>query len=75
MFPVPSVFIMLKILHFPFPAIEPPHILTLWCFLLQAGHVAGRTLGEILHLNCIVWQLVDVYAQGATCGRAGMWMA
>lgn len=61
MFLVPSLFIVLKILHFLLYVIEPPHILILCWLLLQAAHVAGRTLGGTLHLCCMRGQLVDVY--------------
>lgn len=42
------LFILFKLLHFTFSPICPPHTRTLWWLLLQAGHMAGGSLGDIL---------------------------
>lgn len=42
----------------------------------QVGHVAGGSLGAILHLLCVVWLQVGVY--GPACAllwSAGLWVA
>jgi hypothetical protein len=63
---VPSLFIMLTLLHFSFSS--TCH--TLWWLLLQVGYVASDPLGDIL-------QQASVYDLPVPCagGRAGMWVA
>lgn len=58
--PIPSLFIMFKLLHVSFSPICLPHTHTLWWFLLQAGHVFGRPLGDILHPRRVACQQVSV---------------
>ena len=58
--PVPSLFTMLRPLHFPFSPIHPPHTYILRWLLLQVGHTAGGILGDIL------WQK-DVYGLPVLC--------
>lgn len=47
---VPSLFIIIKPLHFSFFSIYPAYTHTLWRLPLQAGHATGRPLDDTLHL-------------------------
>lgn len=54
--PVPSLFIMLKRLHFSLPPISPPHTHTLRWLPLQAGSTPGKASwqGSVLYRLCCV---------------------
>jgi hypothetical protein len=65
----PSFFTVLKLPHFSFSSIGPPHTCTLWWLLLQIGHVAGRPRGACLWPACawlwraglcVAWQSVTL---------------
>ena len=68
-FPVPSLFITLKLLHFSFFPVCLCHSLTLWWLPLQAGHEAGRPLSNNLSLCYEVWQQAGVYSPSVLCAR------
>lgn len=53
--PVPSLFLILKTLHFAFSPTCLPHTCMLWSLLLQTGHSIGRRLGDILSPGYVIW--------------------
>jgi hypothetical protein len=65
--PVPSLFIMLKLLHFSFESLSVHHILTHCVAPLQADHAAGRLLSGIL-LQAGVHSLPALHWEGQSIG-------
>lgn len=60
----------LKVLHLSLLSIRSPQTCTLWWLLLQAGHMAGRPLGDIPHPCFMVLRQAGVYGAPALKGRS-----